>query len=504
MSEYVLELKDITKRFPGVVALDRVRFQLKKGEIHALMGENGAGKSTLIKVITGVHKPDEGQMLVNGEEVFFQNTNDSAAKSIAAIYQHSTTYVHLSVTENIFIGHELRNRFGLLDWPKMHMQAEKLLRSLGSGIDPHTLMGNLSVAEQQVVEISKAVSANAEIVIMDEPTAALSKRECEELYRITEQLRSEGKSILFISHRLEDMYRLADSVTVFRDAAYIGTWAIQDVTNEILVQAMVGREIKDLYPKAKVELGETALEVKNVSWLGYFRNVSFSVRKGEILGLTGLVGAGRSEVCQAVCGLTPYDSGEVLLHGKPVHFTHPAQAMKQKLGYLPEDRQLQGLLLPWEIYQNETLSSLEKYQSPAGINRKKECEDGERLSQRLSVKAKSIFEKVGALSGGNQQKVVLAKLLNMDLDVLILDEPTKGVDVGAKSQIYGIMSELAQAGYAIVLISSEMPEILAMSDRIAVMHEGTLVKILDREEATQEKMLAYAMNSADDILKEGD
>ena len=504
MSEYVLELKDVTKRFPGVVALDHVQFRLKKGEIHALMGENGAGKSTLIKVITGVHKPDEGQMLVNGEEVFFQNTNDSAAKSIAAIYQHSTTYVHLSVTENIFIGHELRNRFGLLDWPEMHRRAEKLLRSLGSGIDPRTLMGNLSVAEQQVVEISKAVSANAEIVIMDEPTAALSKRECEELYRITEQLRSEGKSILFISHRLEDMYRLADSVTVFRDASYIGTWPIQDVTNEILVQAMVGREIKDLYPKAKVELGETALEIKNVSRLGYFRNVSFSVRKGEILGLTGLVGAGRSEVCQAVCGLTPYDSGEVLLHGQPVHFTHPAQAMKKKLGYLPEDRQLQGLLLPWEIYQNETLSSLEKYRSPAGINRKKECEDGEQLSQRLSVKAKNIFEKVSALSGGNQQKVVLAKLLNIDLDVLILDEPTKGVDVGAKSQIYGIMSELAQAGYAIVLISSEMPEILAMSDRIAVMHEGTLVKILDREEATQEKMLAYAMNSADDMLKEGD
>lgn len=504
MSEYVLELKNITKRFPGVVALNQVQFQLKKGEIHALMGENGAGKSTLIKVITGVHKPDEGQMLVNGEEVFFQNTNDSAAKSIAAIYQHSTTYLHLSVTENIFIGHELRNKLGLLDWQEMHKRAKELLRSLGSNIDPHTSMGNLSVAEQQVVEISKAVSANAEIVIMDEPTAALSKRECEELYRITEQLKSEGKSILFISHRLEDMYRLADSVTVFRDASYIGTWDIKDVTNEILVQAMVGREIKDLYPKAKVEIGETALEVKDLSRIGYFRNISFSVRRGEILGLTGLVGAGRSEVCQAVCGLTPYDSGEVFLNGRPVHFTHPAQAMKKKLGYLPEDRQVQGLLLPWEIYRNETLSSLEKYSSAAGINKKKEMEDGEKFTGKLSIKAKDILEKVSALSGGNQQKVVLAKLLNMDLDVLILDEPTKGVDVGAKSQIYEIMSELAASGYAIILISSEMTEILAMSDRIAIMHEGSLVKILDREEATQEKMLAYAMNSADDMLKGGD
>lgn len=504
MSEYVLELKDITKRFPGVTALNKVQFQLKKGEIHALMGENGAGKSTLIKVITGVHKPDEGQMLVNGEEVFFQNTNDSAAKSIAAIYQHSTTYLHLSVTENIFIGHELRNRIGLLDWAEMHRQAKELLKSLGSGIDPHTLMGNLSVAEQQVVEISKAVSANAEIVIMDEPTAALSKRECEELYRITEQLKAEGRSILFISHRLEDMYRLADRVTVFRDAAYIGTWDIKDVTNEILVQAMVGREIKDLYPKKKVELGDTALEVKGLSRMGYFRNVSFSVRKGEILGLTGLVGAGRSEVCQALCGFTPYDSGEVVLHGEKVRFTHPAQSMKKKLGYLPEDRQIQGLLLPWEIYRNETLASLEKYKTPAGIHKKRECEDGEELTEKLSVKAKDIYEKVSALSGGNQQKVVLAKLLNMDLDVLILDEPTKGVDVGAKSQIYEIMSELTESGYAIVLISSEMPEILAMSDRIAIMHEGSLVKILDRDEATQEKMLAYAMNSASDMLKEED
>lgn len=501
MSDYVLELRDITKRFPGVVALNKVQFKLKKGEIHALMGENGAGKSTLIKVITGVHKPDEGEMLVNGEKVFFQNTNESAAEGIAAVYQHSTTYKYLSVTENIFIGHEIAGKFGLLDWAEMHKQAKALLKELGSDIDPHTLMLNLSVAEQQIVEIAKAVSENAEIVIMDEPTAALSKRECEELYRITEQLKASGKSILFISHRLEDMYRLADSVTVFRDACYIGTWDINDVNNEILVKAMVGREIKNLYPKLKVDIGDTVLEVKGLSKMGTFRDVSFSVRKGEILGLTGLVGAGRSEVCQAVCGITGYDSGEVYLNGKKVKFNHPAEAMKMRMGYLPEDRQVQGLLLPWEIYKNETLPTIEKYSSAAGINKAKECDDAKKLSDRLAVKAKDIFEKVEALSGGNQQKVVLAKLLNMDLDVLILDEPTKGVDVGAKSQIYEIMSDLAKRGYAIVLISSEMTEILAMSDRIAIMHEGKLVKILDREEATQEKMLAYAMNSAQDILE---
>ena len=504
MSEYVLELKDITKRFPGVVALNKVQFQLKKGEIHALMGENGAGKSTLIKAITGAHMPDEGEIFVKGERVFFQNTNESAAKSIAAIYQHSTAYPKLSVTENIFIGHERKNRLGLIDWKTMHKRAKELLEGLGSSIDPRMLMGNLSVAEQQIVEISKAVSTNAEIVIMDEPTAALSKRECEELYRITEQLRDEGKSILFISHRLEDMYRLANRVTVFRDAAYIGTWDIADVTNEILVQAMVGRNITDLYPKKPPKLGEVALELKGLSRTGYFRNVSFSVRRGEIFGLTGLVGAGRSEVCQAACGFTRFDSGEVLLNGERVVFRHPKQAMKRKLGYLPEDRQRQGLILSWPIYRNETLSSLEKYSTWLGVNNKRELADGEGYSKRLSIKAKNVLEKASSLSGGNQQKVVLAKLLNVDLNVLIMDEPTKGVDVVAKSQMYEIMSDLAQNGYAIVLISSEMPEVLAMSDRIGVMHEGSLVKILERGEATQEKMLAYAMNSADTMLSEGD
>ena len=502
MDNVVLELKNITKRFPGVTALNNVQFELRKGEIHALMGENGAGKSTLIKVITGVHMPDEGKIIVNGQEVFFRNTSDSAAYRIAAVYQHSTAYPQLSVTENIFIGHMKCNKLGLIDWNYMHQKAAELLRSLGSSINPKSKMSNLSVAEQQIVEISKAVSADAEIVIMDEPTAALSKRECEELYRITEQLRDQGKSILFISHRLEDMYRLADRVTVFRDASYIGTWNIGDITNEILVHAMVGREIKDLYPKLDPNIGEVVLEVKNLTSTGVFHDVSFEVRKGEIFGLTGLVGAGRSEVCQAICGVTGYQSGTVLLKGKEVHFTHPSQAMDQRLGYLPEDRQKQGLLLSWEIFRNETKATQKKYRHQLGIDVKSEQRDGETFRKTLGIKSRSGMDKASSLSGGNQQKVVLAKLLNVDLDVLILDEPTKGVDVGAKSQMYEIMSELAQKGYAIVLISSEMPEVLAMSDRIGVMHEGRLVKVLNRNEATQEKLLAYAMNSADTMLKE--
>lgn len=503
MDSIVLELKNITKRFPGVTALNNVGFQLKKGEIHALMGENGAGKSTLIKVITGVHMPDEGQIFVNGQEVFFRSTSDSAQYKIAAVYQHSTAYPQLSVTENIFIGHMKRNKLGLIDWKYMNQQAAELLQSLGSNINPKSRMSSLSVAEQQIVEISKAVSANAEIVIMDEPTAALSKRECEELYRITEQLRDQGKSILFISHRLEDMYRLADRVTVFRDAAYIGTWDIQEVTNEILVHAMVGREIKDLYPKLMPNIGTVALEVEGLSRVGYFQDVSFQVRRGEIFGLTGLVGAGRSEVCQAICGITGYDSGTVRLNGQEVRFRHPSQAIRQRLGYLPEDRQKQGLFLSWEIFRNQTVSSLAQYSTLFGIDKKAEQRDGERMRTELAIKSRDIFAKADSLSGGNQQKVVLAKLLNVDLDVLILDEPTKGVDVGAKSQMYEIMGDLAHKGYAIVLISSEMPEILAMSDRIGVMHEGSMVKILNRDEATQEKLLAYAMNSADVILEEG-
>lgn len=493
--DYILELRNITKRFPGVVALNNVQLLLKKGEIHALMGENGAGKSTLIKVITGVHEPEEGDIILNGEKVIFKNTNDSAAHKIAAIYQHSTVYPYLSVTENIFIGHEKVTKGGLIFWSEMHKQAEKLLKSLGCEINPRLKMGRLSVAEQQIVEISKAVSANAKIVIMDEPTAALSKRECEELYHITEKLKEEGTSIIFISHRMEDMYRLADRVTVFRDANYIGTWDVNKTSNKELIAAMVGREVTQLYPKKKVPIGDVALEVEDISKTGLFKNVSFHIRKGEIFGLTGLVGAGRSEVCQSICGLLKLDSGKVKVGGKEVHFTHPSQSLKAGIGYLPEDRQIQGLILSWEIYRNETLATLHKYNTCLGINTKKEKESGALLSRRLQVKAKSISSRADSLSGGNQQKVVFAKLLNSDLKILILDEPTKGVDVGAKAQIYSIMSDLAEQGYAIILVSSEMPEVMSMTDRIAVMHEGRLMKIFDADNVTQEEILEQAMAS---------
>lgn len=496
MSDYVLELQGITKIFPGVKALDNVHFSLKKGEIHALMGENGAGKSTFIKVITGVHSPEEGEMFLNGEKVVFRNPKDAQKHSIAAIYQHGTTYPYLSVTENIFIGHEILYKTGMVNWKAMHTEAKKLLERLGSNIDPKTSMGDLTVAEQQVVEIAKAISTNAKIIIMDEPTAALSKRECEELYRITEQLRDEGCSIIFISHRFEDMYRLASRVTVFRDSKYIGTWGVDEISNEKLIAAMVGREITQIYPKQKVEFGEEILSVEGLSKVGYYSDVSFKVRKGEILAMTGLVGAGRTEVCTGIFGIAKPDKGKVILDGKELDIKFPVDAMNAGIGYLPEDRQKQGLILDWGIGDNITLATLEKYTKNTVINRKAERLAAKKLAEKVKTKALSVFDKASTLSGGNQQKIIVAKVLNSDLKVIILDEPTKGVDVGAKAQIYEIMSELAAQGYGVIMISSELPEVLGMADTVLVMKEGRVSAVFENnEELTQEVILKAAMDA---------
>ena len=492
MSETILDLRDITKIFPGVRALDKVQFTLKKGEIHALMGENGAGKSTFIKVITGVHQAEEGEMLLDGQVVQFKGTRDAQKAGIAAIYQHVTAYPHLSVAENIFMGHH-KKKFGLVQWRQMYAEANKLLGELNADFDSRTLMGNLSVAQQQMVEIAKALSMNARILIMDEPTAALTKRESEELYRITRKLRDEGVSIIFISHRFEDMYALATRVTVFRDAKYIGTYDVDGITNADLITAMVGREIKELFPKPQVELGEEVLRVENLSRTGFFKDVSFHVRKGEILGLTGLVGARRTEVVQTIFGVEKMTSGTVYLDGKPIKIHNPTEAINRGIGLLPENRQTEGLILDWGIGRNITLPELKGYVNKLFLDEKKERSTSKELAERVDTKAVTVFDKASSLSGGNQQKVVVAKALGSDFKVLILDEPTKGVDVGAKAAIYEIMGELAQQGYAIIMISSEMPEILGMCDRIVVMCEGRVTGELQREEATQEKILALAM-----------
>ena len=475
MSESVLELRNITKIFPGVRALDKVQFDLKPGEIHALMGENGAGKSTFIKVITGVHQAEEGEMFLNGEKVHFKNTKDAQKAGIAAIYQHVTAYPHLTVAENIFMGHH-KKKFGVVQWKAMYEEADKYLAELNADFSSRTVMGNLSVAQQQMVEIAKALSMNARILIMDEPTAALTKRESEELYRITRKLRDEGVSIIFISHRFEDMYALATRVTVFRDAKYIGTYDVDGITNADLITAMVGREIKDLFPKPEIEIGEEVLRVENLNRTGYFKDVSFSVRKGEILGLTGLVGARRTEVVQTLFGVEKLASGRIYLDGKEINIKNPSDAIRQGIG------------------NNITLPELKSFVKNMFIQEKLERSTSKDLAERVDTKAVTVFDKASSLSGGNQQKVVVAKALGSDFKVLILDEPTKGVDVGAKAAIYEIMGELAQQGYAIIMISSEMPEILGMCDRIVVMCEGRVTGELSRQEATQEKILELAMS----------
>ena len=492
LAETVLELRGITKIFPGVKALDNVHFELKKGEIHALMGENGAGKSTFIKVITGVHQADGGEMYLDGQKVEFKDTLESQKAGIAAIYQHVTAYPHLTVAENIFMGHE-KVSHGIIQWKQMYRESDALLKELNADFNSHMIMGDLSVAQQQLVEVAKALSMNARIIIMDEPTAALTKRESEELYRITRKLASEGASIIFISHRFEDMYALAERVTVFRDAKYIGTYDVNSITNAELIKAMVGRDISELFPKPDVKLGEEVLRVENLSRTGYFKDVSFSVRAGEILGLTGLVGARRTEVAQTIYGIEKASSGKIFVNGKEVKINCPYDALKLGIGLLPEDRQIQGLILDWGIGRNITLTELSRFKKGMFIDTKLENESAKELAEKVDTKATSVFDKASSLSDGNQQKVVVAKALGSDFKVMILDEPTKGVDVGAKAAVYEILGDLAQQGYAIILISSEMPEMLGLADRIVVMCEGRVTGELSREEATQEKILELAM-----------
>ncbi|MBR0172561.1 MAG: sugar ABC transporter ATP-binding protein [Lachnospiraceae bacterium] len=502
--DLILELKDITKIFPGVKALDHVQFQLRRGEIHALMGENGAGKSTFIKVITGVHEAEEGRMFLDGKEVHFKGPRDAAAAGIAAVYQHPTTYPELTVTENIFMGHEIMNG-PFIQWHEMNRRAGELLGRLNAAFKPTEEMGSLTIAQQQMVEIAKALSTGARIIILDEPTAALTAKESEELYRIVDQLKAEGVSLIFISHRMEDMYRLAERVTVFRDSRYIGTFDVKSITNAELIKAMVGREISDMYPKPDVEIGEEVLRVEGLSRTGYFQDVSFDVRAGEIVGLTGLVGAGRTEAIQCICGIEKPSAGHIYLGGREIPVKKPSDASEAGIVLLPEDRQKQGLILRWGLGDNVVLPIQDTLAT--GLLRIKNEEKERHLAKEhlesVDTKAVTTFDPASSLSGGNQQKVVVAKALaQKNMKVLIMDEPTKGVDVGAKAEIYAIMGDLVRQGYGIVLISSEMPEILGMSDRIFAMRKGRITGCLSIGEATQEKLLELSMEQDESAGRE--
>lgn len=497
MADFILEMEHISKAFPGVQALDDVHFKLERGSIHALMGENGAGKSTFIKIITGVYQPDSGIIKIDGKPVQIHSPLDSQHLGIAAIYQHVTCFPDLSVTENIFIGHETINPLTRkINWKELHENAKNLLDQLDADFSPQTVMGILSVAQQQIVEIAKALSSNARIIIMDEPTAPLSKRESEDLYRITESLKAKGVSIIFISHRLEDMYRIASTVTVLRDGHYINTWPLDAVTEENLVKAMVGREITQYFPQRDSAPGDVIFSAQNLSRTGFSKNVGFTVRKGEILALTGLVGAGRTEVCEAIYGITKLDSGTLMLNGEKLKISSPMDALKAGIGFLPEDRLKQGLVLDWEIFRNISLSALKRFSRHGFMHDSDERKTAKELAEKLEVKATSIYDKAATLSGGNQQKLIVAKLLTGDMKILILDEPTKGVDVGAKTAIYRIMNSLAEAGYGIIMISSEMPEVIGMSDRIVVMREGRVTAIMETKTANQQAILEASMSIA--------
>lgn len=502
--DVVLRATGIRKAFGGVQALKGVDFELRAGEVHGLIGENGAGKSTLIKIITGAHQADDGRLEVGGSLVATNDPVISRSLGIAAIYQQPALFPDLSVAENIALGLEPGGAWRPIRWSERRRRAQELLERVGSTIRPDADVRRLSMPEQQLVEIARALGANARILIMDEPTASLSDREVEHLFAVIRQLRAQGVAIIYISHRLEELVQMADRVTVLRDGALVETCAMADVDKARLIRLMVGREISAVFPKIEVERGEVVLETRGLGCaVSGVRDVSLAVRAGEILGLAGLVGAGRTELARILFGLTPADSGEIRLRGKPVAIHSPAQAVRLSIAYVPEDRRRHGVVLEMPVAANVTLAVLRRIARFGWLQFGRERALANRFTQQLAIKTPSIDAVVGNLSGGNQQKVALARWLAAEPQVLILDEPTQGIDVGAKAEIHRLMGTLAQQGLAILMISSELPEILGMSDRIAVMHAGTLAGTLERSEATQEKILTLALGHSLDAVGAG-
>jgi rhamnose transport system ATP-binding protein len=495
VQEPVLTINDLTKYFPGIKALDEVRMTVRPGEVHALIGENGAGKSTLVKILTGVYASTGGTIALEGREISFRNAIDAQQAGIVAIHQEASMFPELSVTENIYMGHHLRNpRTKKLDWKQMRENTRGLLDQMQLDIDPDTLVKNLGVAQRHMVEISKALSLNAKVVIMDEPTSALTSREVEELFRIVNNLKAEGKAIIFISHKFEEIFEICDYFTVLRDGKYVGEGYVRDTTEEKIINMMIGRDIDQMFPKKDTHIGGALLEVEGLSQLGAFQNVSFTLHEGEILGFFGLVGAGRTEVVRTVFGIDPSSGGSMKLHGGPYAPRCPHDAMKRGIALVPEDRQKQGLVLAMSLTKNISLPKI-KHLSRHGFitQRKREEEYTRTYGEQMEIKAAGYHVDAETLSGGNQQKVVLAKWIGTQPKILILDEPTKGIDVATKAAVHEFVSEMAARGVGIILISSELPEIIGMSDRVVVMHEGDVTATLDRADATAENIMRAAI-----------
>jgi rhamnose transport system ATP-binding protein len=487
-----LQLSGVSKRFGAVQALDGVDLELADGRVHALVGENGAGKSTLVKIIAGVHQPDAGSLRLGGLDVQLRGPADARAHGIAVIHQEPSLFPDLDVAENVFMGHTPTDSFGRVDWHGMYAEARRLFESEGVSLDVAAPVRGLSVADQQLIEIAKALSQRAHILVMDEPTASLSAREVERLFAIVRQMRERGVAVLFVSHRLEEIFALSDDVTVLRDGRLVITAPASHLTVADTIGHMVGRRVDTLYPKETAGAGGVVLEVAGLSRAGAFHDIGFLLRRGEILGFAGLVGAGRTEVARVLFGIDRPDAGQIRVGGRLVHIDSPAQALQNGIAYLPEDRREHGLILNFSVASNISLPILRRLSRGLVLDRNRERDLAEQYVQQLLIRAAGVDQPAGALSGGNQQKVVLAKWLAVAPSILILDEPTRGIDIGAKAEVHRIMSHLAAQGMAIMLISSELPEILAMADRILIMHEGRITAELDHRQATQERVMYAA------------
>jgi ribose transport system ATP-binding protein len=488
----LLSMEGISKSFSGVSVLEKVQFSLRQGEVHALMGENGAGKSTLMKILSGIYSKDAGAIRINEIEAIVASPKVAQQLGIAIIHQELNMIPYLSVEENMFLGREFKvGRTGFVNWPRMRSEASKYLQQLGMDLNPDTPVGELSVGQQQMVEIAKALSMHAQILVLDEPTAALTKREIEKLFQVIEALKEQGVGMIYISHRMEEIFQISDRITVLRDGRYIGTRNTPETSLDELVKMMVGREIKERFPKVEAQNGEERLRVEGLSQPGKLRDINFSVAAGEILGIAGLMGAGRTELAKALFGVCAY-TGTISVDGKQVCIKKPADAISAGIALITEDRKGEGLVLELSVQENLALPNLSALSRFGFLSHRLEHDFTEDCMRKLKVKAHNSSQKVGSLSGGNQQKVVIGKWLATKPKVLILDEPTRGVDIGAKREIYDLMNQLVQEGVAIIMISSELPEVLGMSDRVLVMQEGRVTGEFSRDEASQENIMYAA------------
>ncbi|PLR76696.1 D-xylose ABC transporter ATP-binding protein [Bacillus sp. V3-13] len=490
-TNYILQMDNITKEFPGVKALDSVKLHVERGTVHALMGENGAGKSTLMKILIGIYTPDKGVIKFDGEELHLANVKNALDKGISMIHQELSPVPQMTVAENIFLGRE-PSIGGWVNHKKLFENTKKLFDRLEIDINPKAKMDELSIANTQMVEIAKAISYNSKLIIMDEPTSAISEKEVHHLFKIIKSLKKDGVSIIYITHKMDELEMITDEFTVLRDGKYIGTKHSKDLSRDELIQMMVGRELNQVFNKVPAEISEVALSVKHLSKQNKIEDISFDVKKGEIVGIAGLMGSGRTEVLESIFGIHAADSGEIEIHGKKVDIRSPRDAIANGMGLLTEDRKLSGLFLPLSVEDNMITVNIDRYIKGPFLDKKKIATDCKKQHSQLKIKTPSLQQRINNLSGGNQQKALIARWLLHDPDILFLDEPTRGIDVGAKTEIYHLIFELANKGKAIVVISSELPEILGLSDRIIVMQEGRIMGELPREEASQEKIMELA------------